>query len=271
MPRPLPAAAALASDASRERAAAAKADLDRRVLRLQSILYEGRFYDREITACTSYKSAYPDALVAPPPGAAAEQPPPAGAGRHAREVARLTAELAARKALCEELSRAQAERQREAAAAAAAKARVDALKAPLRGLGQAGRPLLSVLGTKVPMQPAAREAGLLPAPLWAIYSQFGAARDALGLGVDVRVEGSAEAAQQLAAAAAEGPGEAAACSASAAADGPAAKRQRREELGDRVYEVGCAAARRLWVGIWQGRCSQLRPPAAPCLEQPKPA
>jgi hypothetical protein len=246
-PAPARAAAALSGEAARERAAAAKAGLDAAVLRLNSLLYEKQFYVREIAACTSYRSAYPDEEIQLPP---LEAEALAGAGAvagraqlapHALMLSRLTAELNARKALGDALKSARAERQREAGRAAADKARLSALKAPLRGLEQAGGPLLDVLGPRLQLRAPERAATLLPAPLWAINYQFAAARDALGLPIGVRLEGdAAEAAARLAAAGAGAPGARGGDSGSGGgevAQGPASKRRRQEEAAGVLYEV----------------------------------
>jgi hypothetical protein len=115
-------------------------------------------------------------------------------------VARLQHELDSRKDLVARLKAAQAARRRAGDAAAGQKACLEALQAALRGLDQAGRPLLSLLGPRLERRGQQRAAALLPTPLWVIYSQFSAGRDALGLAVGVDVEGSVEDAARLAAA-----------------------------------------------------------------------
>jgi hypothetical protein len=99
-----------------------------------------------------------------------------------------------------------------------------------------------------------RHAELLPPPLYIIYSQFLAGREALGLSLDVVVKGDTAAAARLAAAAA-----------GAGGDGPAveeahqqqqqqqpSKRRRKEASAassDSVYQV-----RGAWVMVWACRC-----------------
>ena len=203
-------AAALGGERAREATLEAKAELDRFVLQLHNLLYERQFVEREIASCRSFKSAVPDDAVGLIPedellasGASADAAAAAAAGdAHALMLARLGHELDGRRRLAAELEGARAERASEAEKAAAAKAKLDALRSALSGLEQAGRPLAAALGPRAAPRPQQRAAALLPMPLWVIYSQFAAARDALGLPVDVDVEGSIDDAARLAAAAA---------------------------------------------------------------------
>ncbi|KAI8475050.1 MAG: Fms-interacting protein-domain-containing protein [Monoraphidium minutum] len=196
-------AAALGSEAAREAAAAAKSGLDQRVLQLHNLLYEKQYYEKEVLSCTNFRSAVPDADICliPEPeflaaaaaagGAPADE---AAADGHKRMLARLAHELGTRKALTRDLAAARSEREAEAAAAAARKGALDALQAGLRGLEDAGRPLAAALGPRAEARAAAAAAGLLPLPLWVVYSQFRAAADALALPVEVSVDGAADAA-----------------------------------------------------------------------------
>lgn len=207
-------AAALDSEAVRERAAGAKAQLDRFVLQLHNLLYEKQFFEKEILSCTNFRSAVPDDQIAliseaefmASGAGGATDAAALSSDPHQLMLARLTHELNTRKLLTEQLKRAQAARQQESGRAAAEKARLETLQASLRGLEQAGRPLVGVLGPRLEMRAQQRGAFLLPMPLWIIYSQFSAARDALELPVDVEVDGSVEEAARLAASGAPGGG-----------------------------------------------------------------
>ncbi|GBF92823.1 hypothetical protein Rsub_05442 [Raphidocelis subcapitata] len=192
-------AAVLEADASRERVQQAKAQMERGVMALHSHAYERRFYEKEIAACYGFRSAFPDDQICVEPEAAAAAaaaapgaPPP---DPHARMLARLTLELEARKALSGALAAARAAREAEAAAAAALRARLEAVAASLRAVGAARQPLAKVLGARVPLEPRPRLAAGLPLPLWVIYSQLAAGRDALGLPIAARIEGTQAAAE----------------------------------------------------------------------------
>ncbi|KAI8471412.1 MAG: THO complex, subunit 5 [Monoraphidium minutum] len=236
-------AAALASEATREAAAAAKGELDRAVLQLHSLLYEKQFYEREISACTNFTSAHPDAAV----GVTIDTSGGGGdvaarARRHAATLAALAAELGARRDLGEGLRRAQATRGREAARLAALESQLGALRSGLAALGAAGGPLLGVLGPRLQMRPPPRGAGALPAPLWALHAQFAAARDALGLPIDVRIEGAPP--DDAAAAAAAAGSDAGAADGGGAEGGdagaagePAGKRRRAAAAAEDIYQV----------------------------------
>ncbi len=191
------------SESVREQTVAAKAQLDRIVLQLHNLLYEKQFYEKEVLSCTNFRSAVADEDInliptdeccAAAPAAAAAA---AAGDEHALMLARLQHELDTRKALTAQLKARQSERAKQAKRAAGQKGQLDALQASLRGLEQAGRPLAAALAPRVEVRAQQRAAALLPMPLWVIYSQFAAARDALGLAVDVDVEGSAEDAARL--------------------------------------------------------------------------
>jgi THO complex subunit 5 len=254
---------ALGSEAVRERAAAAKSQLDRSVLLLANAVYERQFYEKEISSCTSFRSAHSDGEIALIPeaeflsdAANAAAAAKGGGGAHALMLARLSYELASRKRLTGALRRAEGERAQEAARAAQQKGRLEALQAALRGLEQAGRPLAAALGPRgggagggEALRAAQRGAArLLPLPLWVVYSQFAAAADAFALPVGVRVEGSAEEAERLSAAdPGGGGGGAKGAERGDAAGGPPAKRRKE---GSAAPENGVYQVRRLGA-LWR--------------------
>lgn len=252
--------AALGSEAVRERAAAAKSQLDRFVLQVHNLLYEKQFYEKEVASCTNFRSAYSDETINLIPEAAylstaagAAAAAEAGGDAHALALARLNHELASRKALTAELATAQAARAREAARAAKQKAQLESLQAALRGLEQAGRPLAGALGPRAELRAAMQKAALLPAPLWVIYSQFRAAADALGQPVDVDIDGTAEDATHAAANQAAPSGGRAARGGGGGAAGGAPPSKRRKEGSaqpeEGVYRVRAGGARE---GRWLG-------------------
>eukprot|EP00740_Mantoniella_antarctica_P006066 CAMPEP_0181355144 /NCGR_PEP_ID=MMETSP1106-20121128/3740_1 /TAXON_ID=81844 /ORGANISM="Mantoniella antarctica, Strain SL-175" /LENGTH=407 /DNA_ID=CAMNT_0023467859 /DNA_START=89 /DNA_END=1308 /DNA_ORIENTATION=+ len=188
----------------RERTAAAKTGLDATRLALQNVLYEKSHIQQEITNCQEFRSAFSDdqvglcdeAAFATRTKAATGD---AGAGgatdaatgdAHGLMLARLAHELGERKQLCEQERALQARRALLHAGIDARRGFLDDLGAQLASVKRATLPLQHTLRLPLALQERRRSAArLLPPPLYTLYTQLAAAREAFAeegdFGVDV--------------------------------------------------------------------------------------
>jgi THO complex subunit 5 len=136
---------------------------------------------------------------------------------------RLRDELARRKVLVAKLDELRK-------AKAAAKAEVDrrrktleGLQTQLQNLEETSRPLQIILAPQLSLRGFARTADLLPLPLYIIYSQLAAVREALGVAIRVQIMGSSVEAESFAKSQAHDPMDTGAEGAPAAGPGPSSE------------------------------------------------
>lgn len=247
-------AQALEAEAHREETAQFRARLEQAHLQLQNLLYEKEYYDKEIHACASFRSAFADEQIGLVPAeeflAQASKEVLAVAGPHPHQLMlqRLSHELTQRKALVAKLetlkkakasTRQDVDRKRKV---------LDDLQQQLQGLEEVAKPLQTILAPHLSLRGMARNAELLPLPLYIIYSQLAAVKEALGLQIRVIIIGSAVEAESFAKSQAVDAGDAeggAAAAAAAPAEAAANKRPRLSpgpaalSPGDDPYKV-CA-------------------------------
>eukprot|EP00899_Mesostigma_viride_P004832 jgi/Mesvir1/1434/Mv14429-RA.1 len=164
-----------------------KQALDQTNLQLQNKLYEKHHYMKEIQACQSFRTAYQDIDLAPVEEFARDAPEElkgaslASGDPHKLMLARLTYELQQRKSLCARLAELKARRAALVDGIGAKRRFHEALPGQLKALKKATAPMQQELG--MPISAAAKSqrlAELLPSPLFILYSQLLAYKEAIG-------------------------------------------------------------------------------------------
>ncbi len=187
---------AFEAEDQREETTKFKTRLEQTHLQLQNLLYEKEYYQKEIRECQNCRSKHPDSAIGMVPveqflqTASAETLEKIGDNQHLLMLERLGQELAQRKALVaklEELRKAKASLRQDVDKR---KGTLDALQQQLQNLEDTAKPLQTILAPQLSLRSMARTADLLPLPLYILYSQFAAVREALGVPIRVTILGS---------------------------------------------------------------------------------
>jgi THO complex subunit 5 len=226
--RELERGALLAAQGLKDASGEQRGRLDHDALALHNLVYEQQYYDKEIASCRAFRSAVAEEQIG-------SDAPPCGAN-HDAELARLTAELQARKALKAQLASLEARRAAEQERRAAAQALVDDLRAHLTAVSATSKPLLdrSLPAGGSAIKDDREAAELLPLPLYIIYSQAATGASIVGLPLRVGVQGSVAAAQQEQQQQQQGDGQQQQQGASAQ---DAKRRRKSVQQGDKTYKV----------------------------------
>lgn len=220
---------AFAAEDQREETSKFKTRLEHAHLQLQNLIYEKEYYEKEIHECQNFRFKHPDSAIGLVPveqflaSAGPEVLERIGDDPHKLMLERLRDELSQRKAMVaklEELKKAKAATRQEVDKR---KRTLDDLQQQLQGLEETAKPLQSILAPHLSLRGFARSADLLPLPLYIVYSQLAAVREALGLPIRVAILGSSVEAESFAKAQTADPADAAD---GAAAPEPASKQAR---------------------------------------------
>lgn len=188
-------------EALREDTAESKGELEALNLKLQNLLYEKSYYQKEIATCEDFKSKYPDEDVAllPLEKYAHETDAMDAVDDHETMLKRLTHEAQRRKELHAKLEAMRAEQAAAEAEGERQSAFLKTLGEQLKGVSSAADSVKASL--RVPrgaMAFLSPHADLLPLPMYVLYSQLAACIDAHGLPAEVRINGSLDEAEVVA-------------------------------------------------------------------------
>ncbi|GMH04032.1 hypothetical protein Nepgr_005871 [Nepenthes gracilis] len=183
-----------------------KAPVDFTTLQLHNLMYEKNHYVKAIKACKDFKSKYPDIELVSEEEFFTNAPedikgPTARSNdtAHNLMLKRLNYELFQRKELCKLHEQLEQRKKGLLETIANRKKFLSSLPSHLKSLKKASLPLqqqLGVLHTKKLKQQHSAE--LLPPPLYIIYSQFMAQKEAFGENIDMEIIGSMKDAQAFA-------------------------------------------------------------------------
>ncbi|KAJ4841539.1 THO complex subunit 5B [Turnera subulata] len=183
----------------------AKAPVDFTTLQLHNLMYEKSHYVKAIKACKDFKSKYPDIDLVPEEEFFRDAPDHikgsvlSNDSSHNLMLKRLNYELHQRKELCKLREELEQRKKGLLETIANRKKFLSSLPSHLKSLKKASLPVqnqLGVLHTKKLKQQNSAE--LLPPPLYVIYSQFLAQKEAFGENIDLEMVGSVKDAQAFA-------------------------------------------------------------------------
>lgn len=183
----------------------AKAPVDFTTLQLHNLLYEKNHYVKAIKACTDFKSKYPDIELVPEEEFFSGTPKEiketvlSNDSAHDLMLKRLNFELYQRKDLCKVHEKLEQHKKSLLEKIANRKKFLSSLPSHLKSLKKASLPVqqqLGVLHTKKLKRHHLAE--LLPPPLYVLYSQFLAQKEAFGESIDLDIVGNLKEAQAFA-------------------------------------------------------------------------
>ncbi|PON65073.1 THO complex, subunit [Parasponia andersonii] len=183
----------------------AKAPVDFTTLQLHNLMYEKGHYIKAIKACKDFKSKYPDIELVPEEEFFRDAPQEiqnsvlSNDAAHNLMLKRLDFELFQRKELCKLGEKLEQQKKTLSETIANRKKFLSSLPSHLKSLKKASLPVqnqLGVLHTKKLKQHHSAE--LLPPPLYVLYSQFLAQKEAFDEQIDLEILGSVKDAQNFA-------------------------------------------------------------------------
>lgn len=183
----------------------AKAPVDFTTLQLHNLMYEKSHYVKAIKACKDFRSKYPDIELVPEEEFFRDAPEEikntvmSNDNSHNLMLKRFNFELFQRKELCKLREKLEQKKKALQETIANRKKFLSSLPSHLKSLKKASLPVqhqLGVLHTKKLKQ--VQYAELLPPPLYVIYSQLMAQKEAFGENVDLEIVGSVKDAQAVA-------------------------------------------------------------------------
>ncbi|KAK3028288.1 hypothetical protein RJ639_037465 [Escallonia herrerae] len=175
----------------------AKAPVDFTTLQLHNLMYEKNHYVKAIKACKDFKSKHPDIELVPEEEFTRDAPEEikntviSSDSAQNLMLKRLNFELLQRKELCKFREKLEHQKKVLLETIATKKKFLSSLPSHLKSLKKASLPVqhqLGVLHTKKLKQHHSAE--LLPPPLYVIYSQFLAQKEAFGEDIDMEIVGS---------------------------------------------------------------------------------
>ncbi|KAI3460226.1 hypothetical protein Pfo_016889 [Paulownia fortunei] len=183
----------------------AKAPVDLTTLQLHNLMYEKNHYVKAIKACKDFKTKYPDIELVPEEEFFKDAPEEIKSSilspdsTHDLMLKRLNYELFQRKELCKLREKLELQKKALQETIANRKKFLTSLPSHLKALKKASLPVqhqLGVLHTKKLKQQQLAE--LLPPPLYVIYSQLLAQKEAFGENIELEIAGSVKDAQAFA-------------------------------------------------------------------------
>ncbi|KAF4375451.1 hypothetical protein F8388_024110 [Cannabis sativa] len=183
----------------------AKGPVDFATLQLHNLMYEKGHYIKAIKACKDFKSKYPDIELVPEEEFFRDAPEDiqksilSNDPAHNLMLKRLDFELFQRKELCKLREKLEQQKKSLSETIVNRKKFLSSLPSHLKSLKKASLPVQNILGvlhTKKLKQQHSAE--LLPPPLYVLYSQLLAQKEAFGEQVDMEILGSVKDAQTLA-------------------------------------------------------------------------
>ncbi|KAG2493497.1 hypothetical protein HYH03_008313 [Edaphochlamys debaryana] len=205
---------AFKAEEEREETSRFKTRLEQAHLQLQNLLYEKEYYEKEIHECQSFRFKHSDSAIGLVPAeqflasASPEVLTRIGEDPHKLMLERLRDELAQRKAMVAKLEELKKSKTATRQEVDKRKRTLDDLQQQLQGLEENAKPLQTILAPHLTLRGFARSADLLPLPLYIVYSQLAAVREALGLSIRVAILGSAVEAESFAKAQTQDPADA---------------------------------------------------------------
>ncbi|KAJ7966613.1 THO complex, subunit [Quillaja saponaria] len=183
----------------------AKAPVDFTTLQLHNLMYEKSHYVKAIKACKDLKSKYPDIELVPEEEFFRDAPEEIVASILSKDCAhdlmmkRLNFELFQRKELCKLHEKLEQQKKNLSETIANRKKFLSSLPSHLKSLKKASLPVQNQLGVLHTMKlKQHHSAELLPPPLFVIYSQLLAHKEAFGEHIDLEIIGSLKEAQAFA-------------------------------------------------------------------------
>ncbi|RVX00042.1 THO complex subunit 5B [Vitis vinifera] len=195
----------LEEDRAKAETERAKTPVDFTTLQLHNLMYEKNHYVKAIKACKDFKSKYPDIELVPEEEFFRDAHEDikgtvmSNDSAHNLMLKRLNFELFQRKELCKLHEKLEQRKKGLLETIANRKKFLSSLPSHLKSLKKASLPVqqqLGVLHTKKLKQQHSAE--LLPPPLYVIYSQFTAQKEAFGENIDMEIVGSVKEAQAFA-------------------------------------------------------------------------
>ncbi|KAM7272257.1 hypothetical protein ACFE04_026920 [Oxalis oulophora] len=183
----------------------AKAPVDMTTLQLHNLLYEKSHYFKAIKACKDFKTKYPNIEMVPEEEFSRDAPNHIKSTKLSKDVnhdlmmKRLNYELYQRKDLCKLKQKLESRKKSLKETIANRKKFLSSLPSHLKSLKKASLPVQNHLGiqhTKKLKQHQLAE--LLPPPLYVVYTQFMAHKEAFGENIDLEILGSAKDAHSFA-------------------------------------------------------------------------
>ncbi|KAJ8505625.1 hypothetical protein OPV22_006511 [Ensete ventricosum] len=183
----------------------AKGPVDTTTLQLHNLMYEKNHYLKAIKACKDFRSKYPDIELVPEEEFFSSAPEDikgkilANDGAHDLMLKRLNFELFQRKELCKLHEKLEQHKASLLDTISSRKKFLSSLPSHLKSLKKASLPVqqqLGILHTKKLKQHHAAE--LLPPPLYIVYSQLLAQKEAFGEKIEMEILGSIKDAQTFA-------------------------------------------------------------------------
>ncbi|GIL44794.1 hypothetical protein Vafri_2281 [Volvox africanus] len=181
-----------------------KTRLEQAHLQLQNLLYEKEYYEKEIHECQNFRFKHSDGAIGLVPteqflgSASPEVLARIGDDSHMLMLERLYDELNQRKAMVSKLNDLRKARAATRQEVDKRKRTLDDLQQQLQGLEDTAKPLQTILAPHLSLRGFARSADLLPLPLYIVYSQLAAVREALGMPIRVAILGSSVEAESFA-------------------------------------------------------------------------
>ncbi|KAI4336983.1 hypothetical protein L6164_015448 [Bauhinia variegata] len=183
----------------------AKAPVDFTTLQLHNLKYEKSHYVKAIKACKDFKSKYPDIELVPEEEFFRDAPGEikgsilSNDNAHNLMLKRLNFELFQRKEFCKLHEKLEQQKKSLLETIANRKKFLSSLPSHLKSLKKASLPVQNQLGVphtkKLKLQ---HSADLLPPPLYVIYSQLLAQKEAFGESIDLEITGNLKDAQAIA-------------------------------------------------------------------------
>lgn len=192
-------------DRIKQETEAAKLPVDYTTLQLNNLLYQKNHYLKAINACKDFKSKYPDIELVPEEDFYRDAPeefkkdPALKEDSHKQMLERLNFELYQRKELCKQRELLEARKKMLQESIANRKKFLSSLPSHLKALKKASLPVqqqLGILYTKRMKQHHLAE--LLPTPLYILYTQISAQKEAFDENIELEIVGSAKDAQAVA-------------------------------------------------------------------------
>ncbi|XP_004291099.1 PREDICTED: THO complex subunit 5A [Fragaria vesca subsp. vesca] len=192
----------LEEDRVKSETESAKAPVDMTTLQLHNLMYEKSHYVKAIKACKDFKSKYPDIDLVPEEEffrdapASIKEPTLSNDAAQDLMLKRLNFELHQRKELCKLNEKLEMHKKGLQETIASRKKFLNSLPSHLKSLKKASLPVQNQFGnmhTKKLKQH--HSAKLLPPPLYVVYSQFSAQKEAFEEQIDLEIVGSVKDAQ----------------------------------------------------------------------------
>lgn len=196
---------AFEADRQKEETSKSKKQLEEAHLSLQNLLYEKQYYEKEIQANLSYRPHHSDESVGLIPekqflaeASQAALARIAAGDQHTLMLERLQHELETRKSLEAALEVAKQQKTAAQESMTARQRVLEELKTKLQTLEDQARRLQTILAPHLSTRSLSKTSHLLPLPLFILFSQLTACKEALSLPIRVHITGAVAEAEAVA-------------------------------------------------------------------------